>query len=109
MVEHENKSVDAVEQNALSKAEESNQSNTELEETSVRSPGLSTHVTRSPSTILGKEDDLYKKERSPSASSIDLKTSRRYPLTLEQARRRALRSIKRARERDSLLVDDDES
>ncbi len=109
MVEHESKSVDAVEQDTLSRAEESNQSNMEpLPPRILLSGDGGVILFPSTSTTLGKEDPLYQEEDPQSASSIDLEASKRYPLTLEQARKRALRAVKKARERDSLLVDEDD-
>jgi len=109
VVEHENKTVDTVEQDTLSRADESNQSNTEPEQSFVLFTSSGEKIClRSTSTILGQEDPLSQEEDPQSDSSIDFKISKKYPLTLEQARKRALRAIKRARERDSLLADEDD-
>ena len=108
MVENKNTSVDMIKQDTLAETEENVQSNTEIEKSSSMFNGSAPKVTPSTSTILGEKDALYQKEHSQSATSIDLKISRKYNITLEQARNRALRAIKRARERDSLLLDEDD-
>ena len=109
MVENKNTSVDMIEQDMLAGTEENVQSNTEIEKSSSMFTGSAPKVIPSPSTILGEKDALYPQEHSQSATSIDLKISRKYHITLEQARNRALRAIKRARERDLLLDEDDKS
>ncbi len=108
MVEHENASVDIIKQDALTGTEENVQSNTEIERPSSPSTSSAPKVLHSTSTILGEKDALCPKEYSWSVPSIDLKISRRYHITLELARNRALRAIKRARKRDSLVLYEDD-
>ena len=108
MVEHENKSVDIVEQAALAGKEEDAQSNTEIEKPPSMLTGSTPKVIFSTSSTLGEKDAIYYKEYLRSNTSIDLKISKRYHITLEQARNRALRAIKRARERDALSLDEDD-
>ncbi|MBL7185061.1 MAG: hypothetical protein ISS70_01945 [Phycisphaerae bacterium] len=108
VVEHENKSVDITEQAALNGAEENAQSNTEIEKSPTMFTGSTPKVILSTSSTLGEKDAVYYKECLRSATSIDLKISKRYHITLEQARNRALRAIKRARERNALSLDEDD-
>lgn len=108
MVEHENKSVDITEQTALTDAEENAQSNTEIQKSGSMLTGSTRKVILSTSSTLGENDAVYYKECLRSSASIDLKASKRYHITLEEARKRALRAIKRARERDTLSLDEDD-
>ncbi len=109
MVEHENKSVDMVENDTLSGIEEGVQSNTEIERPSCPPISSTPKVILSTSTILGEKDAICQKEYSSSAPSIDLEISKRYHISLRLARNRALRAIKRAKARELLLDEHDES
>jgi len=107
VVENENKSVDIVEQDPISVIEEGAQSNTEIQRPSLPSMSPASKITRSTSTKLGEEDAVCQEEQSSSNASLDLESSKRYKISLKLARDRALKSIKRAKERE-LLLDDDE-
>lgn len=48
------------------------------------------------------------KEHSVTVTFVDTKISSKYPLTLEQARKRALRAIDKSNERKTISLDDED-
>jgi len=108
VVENENKSVDIVEHDAHSGFEEGAQSNTKIKRPSWPTKSSTPKIICSTSTVLGEEDAVSQKEQCSSAPSIDLESSKRYRISLKLARDRALKAIKRAKEQDLLLDENDE-
>ena len=108
MTELENASVDLIKENEPIGTEEDVQSNTEIEKhISVFANIVPKSLLSSTSVTLGSEDIICQKELSQSTVLIDTKSSTKYFITLGQARTRALKSIKRAKEKYYSLLDED--
>jgi len=109
MKKQESKSVDSVEKDVVDGKGESIQTNVTVSgPVSVAGDFIPGEVVLSPSTILGNNDGLYKKQDSQSVSAVDTQISQRYSITLEQARNRALKVVKRDRERRPLILNEDD-
>jgi len=109
MNKHESTSVDSVQKDVVGVRGENIQTNAVLSDTVFVAADVTPgRIAASPSTILGNDDGLYKEEDSQSVNSVDTQISQKYSITLEQARDRALRAIKRGRERKPLVLDGDD-
>lgn len=109
MNKHESTSVDSVQKDVVDVRGENIQTNAVLSDTVIVAADVTPErIVASPSTILGNDDGLYKEEDSQSVNSVDTQISQKYSITLEQARDRALKAVKRARERKPLVLDEDD-
>ena len=109
MAEDRDISVGSIKEDRLTDKPENVQTNMEIKKAASEDDIVPKEpLNTSSSTTLEKEDDLYIQEQTHSIAFIDLENSKKYSITLEQARNRALRAIKRARERSSSLMDEED-
>lgn len=114
MKKYKNISIDSIEEDALTETEEQAQTSTEASITSVPE---STPVTkrdvpkkRKKASIIASdidEDISHEVPTTFSVGSLDVDVSQKYPITLEQARNRVLKAIKRSKKRNSMSIEDD--
>ncbi|MFC1676016.1 hypothetical protein ACFL3G_03005 [Planctomycetota bacterium] len=109
MAKYKNASVDLIKEDILFETEESVQSNSEIEkqasEQAIFEPKI---YIVSTSTTTEVNEILFQEDISQSADFIDTKLSKRYTITLEQAKNRAIKAIGRARKRKSLLLNEED-
>ena len=109
MIKHDSSSLDSVQENVMVGKGDNIQTNPP-----VPVPGPVSdlkHFTpenggESPSAVLGNDDALYPKKHCQSVNSVNTEISQKYSITLEEARNRALKAVKRARKRKPLLLDE---
>ena len=115
MKKYKNISIDSIEEDALTETEEHTQTSTEANITSMPE---STPVTKHDAPKMKREkhsmaasdideDSLPEVSVTLSVSSVDIEVSQKYPITLEQARNRVIKAIKRSKKRNSLSIEDD--
>lgn len=109
MSKYKNTSVDSIKEDESAKIEKNSQSNGKTYKPRVIHAIQVKYLNEiSTSTTLGKDDVLFLQELAQSISSIDTGNSKKYSLTLEQARNRALKAVKRAKERNPSLFEEDD-
>ena len=104
----ENISSDIIE-DSLSGTFEGNQSNEQIDGF-ILPPKLTPkrNYLLSTSSILENNDILFQENVATSIDLIDTNNSKKYRITLSQVRMRALRSIKRARNRNQSFLNDND-
>jgi len=109
VIEHDNSSVDTVRQDIPPGRAEGAESTRDVKRASPVSGGVTPDVAVCPISTSQEQDVVVSMgQNSLSVSSIDLEPSKKYTITLDEAKRRALKAARRSRERASSVRDDED-